>query len=250
MGLSTAVGAYVKELAQKLYFVCDDGAKFEDQTARMSRFWMIPLGLTVLVIVPFLIWGERIEALLVIDTARSGFGQSGLHAGLTGVLLLTADLFLPIPTTSVIAGLGIIYGPLLGTAYALAGVMLAAITGYGFGRVLGRPFAQRWMGSQLETGERAFQRHGGWIVAASRWMPVLPEVISVSAGISRMPLPAFLAAALCGALPHCAAFAVIGHLGAETPVWTVLISALIPILLWFAAVSLGLTKRLGLDGRP
>ena len=109
--------------------------------------------------------------------------------------------------------------------------MVAASVGYGIGRFAGRPFAERWMGESLKTGERAFARHGGWIVAASRWMPVMPEVVSVVAGISRMPPPAFLLAALCGSLPHCAVFATIGALGAATPVWTIAISALVPIVL-------------------
>ena len=214
----------------------------------MSRFWLIPVLLILMVVVPFLLWGEYLESLLTLEGARDVFGSGTMHAGLVGIALLVSDLFLPIPTTSIIAGLGIVYGPFLGTVYAIAGSMLAACVGYWLGRYLGRPFAQRWLGSQLEAGERAFARYGGWIVAASRWMPVLPEVISVCAGISRMPFPAFLVAAFCGSLPHCAVFATIGHLGAGTPVWTVLISALIPIVLWFLAAWAGLTRRLGLEG--
>ncbi len=212
----------------------------------MPRFWLVPLLLAALVIGPFLIWGDSIEALITVDEGGAGFRGSGLHGAFVGIGLLVADLFLPIPTTSVIAGLGILYGPFLGTVYALAGSMLAALIGYFLGRVAGRPLAERWLGDQLATGERAFARHGGWIVAASRWMPVLPEVISVSAGISRMPLAAFLAAAFCGALPHCALFAVIGHLGAEAPIWTIVISAVVPIVLWMIAHKLGLTQRLGM----
>ena len=217
----------------------------------MSRFWLVPLLLAVLVIGPFVIWGDSIEALVTVDPQNSGFRGTTLHGGLVGIGLLIADLFIPIPTTSVIAGLGILYGPFVGGAYALAGSMLAALIGYMLGRFAGRPLAERWLGSQLQVGERAFSRHGGWIVAASRWMPVLPEVISVSAGISRMPLPAFLAAAFCGALPHCAVFAFVGHLGAEAPVWTIVISAIVPIVLWLIAHRLGWTRQLGLrpDGQ-
>lgn len=219
-----------------------------ESLTNMSKFWLIPLLLIVMVVVPFLIWGERLESFLNIETARQEFGGGTVHAGLMGIMLLLADLFLPIPTTSVIAGLGILYGPFVGTLYALAGSLLAACAGYVLGAFLGRPFAVRWLGSHLQTGERAFARHGGWIVAASRWMPVLPEVISVCAGVSKMAFPAFLVAAFCGALPHCVTFAVIGHLGADTPAWTVLISALIPIGLWFLAVRTGLAERLGLGG--
>ena len=74
-------------------------------------------------------------------------------------------------------------------------------------------------------------------------MPILPEVISVVAGVSRMPLPNFLLAAFCGVLPHCAVFAMIGHLGAEQPVWTLVISALVPVALWLVLDRLGLVPR-------
>ena len=210
----------------------------------MSRFLLIPAALAVLVVVPFLIWGDRLGGLAVTGDG-SPAGDSG-HAGLIGIGLLVADLFLPVPTSSVIAGLGIVYGPVAGTVYALAGSLLAAATGYALGRLLGRPFARRWLGPHMAAGERAFARHGGWIVAASRWMPVLPEVVSVSAGVSRMPFAAFMAAALCGALPHTALFAVAGHLGAETPGWTLLVSAVVPLLLWLVVVRTGLARRAGL----
>ena len=213
----------------------------------MSRFWLVPLTLAVFVLVPFAIWGDRIESMIKVNTETGTLGTSGIHAGLAGILLLIGDLFLPIPTTSIISGLGILYGPLIGTGFALAGSLLAALTGYALGRIAGRPLAKHWLGGHLASGERAFARHGGWIVAASRWMPVLPEVISVSAGISRMPLPAFLLAAFCGALPHCTLFTIIGHLGAATPVWTIAISALIPLVLWFIADRAGWMRRLGLD---
>ncbi len=211
----------------------------------MNRFLLIPLGWIVLILGPFLIWGDVLVSLTTADREAGTFGDLGIHAGLVGIGLMVADLALPIPTTSVIAGLGILYGPLVGTAYALAGAMLAATVGYSIGRFLGRPFARRWIGPQLSSGERVFAGYGGWIVAASRWMPILPELVSVVAGISRMPFPSFLAAALCGALPHCAVFAVIGHLGAETPVWTLVISALVPVGLWFVLDRTGLTRRLG-----
>ena len=216
----------------------------------MSRFWLVPVVLAIFVLIPFAIWGDRIETMITVNPETGALGASGLHAGLTGILLLVSDLFLPIPTTAILSGLGILYGPVWGTLFGLVGALLAALVGYGLGRLAGRPLARRWLGDHLVTGERAFVRHGGWIVAASRWMPVLPEVISVSAGISRMPLPAFLFAAFCGALPHCAVFAIIGHLGAATPAWTVAISALIPIVLWFIADRAGLMKRLSRDPQP
>ena len=210
----------------------------------MNRFWMIPLILFVLVVGPFLVWGDVLVSLSHVEQETGTFGGQKVHGALVAIGLFVADLALPIPTTSVIAGLGILYGPLVGTAYAVAGSMIAALIGYGLGRGMGRPFAAAWIGDQLETGERVFEAYGGWIVAGSRWMPILPEVVSVVAGISRMPLPVFLMAAFCGVLPHCAVFAVIGHLGSATPFWTLLISALVPVVLWLILNLLGVVPRL------
>ncbi|MEM7212334.1 MAG: VTT domain-containing protein [Pseudomonadota bacterium] len=212
----------------------------------MRKLLLIPLALIVLVLVPFVLWGEHLEAILTIDAAQEQFGATGLHGGLTGILLIVADVFLPIPRSAVMSGLGILYGPVMGTVYALIGSLIASTLAYGIGRWLGRPLVQRWMGAELDRGEALFAKHGGWIVAISRWLPVLAEVIPVVAGVNRMSLPVFLLAVLVGALPNCAVFATLGHLGADEPVLTVIISAFIPIALWLLAVWTGLTRRLGI----
>ncbi|MEM7267894.1 MAG: VTT domain-containing protein [Pseudomonadota bacterium] len=213
----------------------------------MSRFWLIPLLLALMVVGPFLIWGEAMANLLWIDpeTGQASAGQGVFWAVAIGLLI--ADIFIPVPTTSILAALGIVYGPALGAVIGVAGTMSAAAAGYAFGRFLGRPVAARFLGASIEGGERIFKRHGGWIVALSRWAPVLPEVVSVVAGVSRMPVAAFLLAALCGVVPFCIVFALVGHLGAEQPIWTLVISAVAPFALWWLARRVGLTKRFDLE---
>jgi len=208
----------------------------------MNRFWLVPLVFALFVIGPFLVWGDMLTALFTGRGAREVLGGGGGYAWMIGIGLLVADIFLPIPTTAIIAALGIYYGPAIGTLVSLAGSVAAALTGYGIGRVLGRPAAQRLIGDAIGNGEKVFARYGGWIVAASRWMPVLPEVVSCVAGVSRMPLPLFLSAVICGALPLCLTFAVIGHLGAREPGWTLALSALAPLPLWYIADRLGLSR--------
>lgn len=208
----------------------------------MSRFWIVPLVVAVLVIGPFLLLGDELTALLTPDPESGAYPGGRRWLWLVAIGLLVADIFIPIPTTSIIAALGIVYGPALGTAVAIVGTLFAAVAGYGIGRGLGRPLAARFVGDSLPKGERVFARHGGWIVAASRWMPVLPEVISVVAGVSMMRFRAFVFAVLCGVAPFCAVFAVFGHLGAERPVLTVTLSAVAPFALWWLATRLGYVR--------
>ena len=87
----------------------------------------------------------------------------------------------------------------------------------------------------LERGEWLFARIGGWAVALSRWLPLLPEVVACMAGLTRMPARTFFVALACGSVPLGFAFAAIGHAGAERPALTLALSAGLPLVLWLAA---------------
>lgn len=209
----------------------------------MRTTLIIILVLAICVMLPFLFWGDQIESLLVVDQEAGTLANQDQWAWAVGVGLLIADIVIPIPTTSIIAGLGIIYGPMLGAGVAILGSMLSAFIGYAIGRFLGRPIARRFAGSRLAEGDRLILKYGGWIVAASRWLPVLPEVISVVAGAHRMPVKLFGLSALCGVVPFSLAFATLGHVGADTPVLTLVIAAIAPLVLWLILQITGVTQR-------
>jgi uncharacterized membrane protein YdjX (TVP38/TMEM64 family) len=199
----------------------------------MVRLFWIFVGLAVLVLIPFAIWGEGLERSFSRDGVVAWLEGYGGWAWAAGVLLLASDLLLPIPATAVMAALGLVYGPLWGGLIGTAGGFMGGALGYGLCRGFGRPLALRILGpGDLEQGERLFVRTGGWLVALSRWLPVFPEVIACMAGLSRMPLGAFLIALLCGSAPIGFTFAAIGHAGAGHPVLAITLSALAPPLLW------------------
>jgi uncharacterized membrane protein YdjX (TVP38/TMEM64 family) len=192
----------------------------------------ILLGL--LVVVPFLIWGEGWEALFSGEHAAAWLQGHGSWAWAVGLGLLVADLFLPIPGTAVMSALGYVYGWLLGGLLSAAGSVASGLLAYGLCRAIGRRAAERIAGRKdLEQGQRMFARAGGWVVAWSRWLPVLPEVIACLAGMVRMRFEVFFAALLCGGIPLGFAFAAIGDAGRANPAMALLASALIPPLLWW-----------------
>ncbi len=199
----------------------------------MLRLFWIFIALALAVLVPFAIWGEGLARAFGRDGAVAWLAAYGQWAWAAGMLLLAADLLLPIPATAVMAALGFVYGPLWGGLIGTAGGVLGGSLGYGLCRAFGRPLARRLLGpGDLAQGERLFARAGGWLVALSRWLPVFPEVIACMAGLARMPLATFLIALLCGSAPLGFAFAAIGHAGAEHPVLAIALSALAPPLLW------------------
>jgi uncharacterized membrane protein YdjX (TVP38/TMEM64 family) len=203
----------------------------------MRAFWRlfgVFLALAVIVALPFVIWGEYFEATLGRESLVDRLGEYRSTAWIIATALLASDLVLPIPNTMVIAALGVIYGPFLGGLVAIAGNALSAMIGYGLCRRFGRPIAIRLLGeADMATGEALFTRSGGWMVALSRWLPVLPETISCMAGLARMPLRLFVLALLSGAVPLGFVVAGLGYAGSDRPVLTLVLCALLPLPLWF-----------------
>jgi uncharacterized membrane protein YdjX (TVP38/TMEM64 family) len=211
----------------------------------MTRLMGLFVLLAVVVAIPFVIWGSDFERSFSREGAIAWLSGHGRWAGMAGVLLLMADLFLPIPATAVMAALGFVYGPVVGGLIATVGGFLSGALAYLLCRWFGRPVAVRVLGPQeLMKGERLFARVGGWLVALSRWLPVFPEVIACMAGLSRMPPLAFFTALACGSAPLGFVFAAIGHAGVDHPALAIALSALLPPLLWLCVQPYFQAKRL------
>jgi len=184
----------------------------------------------------WVIWGESMEDRFSVAGSVAAMESAGAWAWAAGIGLLVADLLLPIPGTLVMSGLGFLYGPVVGGLLATAGGMLAGITGYGVGRLCGEGVARKWLGDlDFERGRLFFARGGGWMVALSRALPILPEVVSCMAGLVRMPFGRFVAALACGSLPIGFLFGAIGSAGRDAPGWSVAFSLAVPAVLWLAA---------------
>lgn len=203
----------------------------------MGRFFLVLLVLAVMVALPFALWGEWLENMMDQDRMLAWFREQESVAWLIGIGLLILDIFLPIPSSVIMAALGILYGPVLGGLLSTTGVIMAGAVGYGVARWLGRPLALRMAGEKtLAWGEAIFGQRGGWIVALSRWVPVLSEVVAMAAGLASMPARGFTIALVCGAPPLGFAYAILGHLGADRPFWVFGACLLIPALLWGGAM--------------
>lgn len=194
------------------------------------------LALLLLILVPFFIWGDQFDSVLSMDGARVLLEGFGWWAWALGVVLLIADIALPIPSTVVMSSLGWIYGWFWGGVISVAGSVLSGSFAYGLSRYFGRSVAVRIAGEDgLIKAESWFKDCGGWLVAVSRWMPVLPEAVACLAGLANMPWRRFWLALVCGSLPLGFAFAAIGQLGHESPFPAILLSALLPIGMWWLA---------------
>jgi membrane protein DedA with SNARE-associated domain len=123
-----------------------------------------------------------------------------------GLLVLLENLIPPIPSEVILplAGFRSRVGamqPIHVWVAATVGSVIGALILYALGRRLGydrlrRLAGKRWFfistPEDLDRGRSLFERHGSWVVAGARCVPVLRSLVSLPAGIANMPLPRFV----------------------------------------------------------
>ncbi len=215
----------------------------EDAQSNDMRLLWIALGLAVLVLIPFGIWGESFTAWFTGDAAVTWVRSWGSWGWMAVVVLLCADLVLPLPATGVMSAAGYLYGPVIGGMVSAAGSFASGMLAYGLCRGLGKRAAVLLAGeADLVRGESLFRRRGAWLVAVSRCLPIFPEVVACMAGLTRMPLGIFSVALACGCIPMAFIYAAIGARGQENPVAALALSVIVPVIL-YGAVHLIVRRR-------
>jgi uncharacterized membrane protein YdjX (TVP38/TMEM64 family) len=197
------------------------------------RLLLVIIVPAAVLMVPFLVLGDRLDAVLGGPALMALLAEAGPWAWAVGIGLVVADLVLPILSTAVMAAMGMIYGPILGGVIAAAGSFLSGVLAYTVCRALGRGAALWLLGERdLRCATVLAERYGPWLVAISRAPPLMPEAVACAAGLVAMRPAMFLTALACGALPMGFAFAALGQLGAGTPLVTILVAVLLPLALW------------------
>lgn len=124
-----------------------------------------------------------------------------------GVLVALETAFPPIPSEVILpfAGFSAAQGDVnlvMAWLFATLGALLGAWLLYGFGALVGMDrlrilATKRWFPffstSDLARGERFFERHGNKVVLLGRCIPLVRSIVSVPAGVERMPLARFTA---------------------------------------------------------
>ncbi|WP_426955625.1 DedA family protein [Muricoccus radiodurans] len=151
------------------------------------------------------------------------------ETGYFGILLLmlAENVFPPIPSELIMpmAGFSAARGDLQIVLVILAGTagsVLGALFWYGIGRWVGHERLKRWSGRHgrwltisPEDVDRAsdwFGRHGAKAVLIGRIIPAVRTLISVPAGLTRMPLVPFLLFSVLGTTVWTALLAGAGYL--------------------------------------
>jgi len=135
-----------------------------------------------------------------------------LNLGYPGlfVLIVLESTMIPIPSLLVMPFAGFLASQGAFSLPVILGInSAAALTGsllsYLLGAAGGKPLLLRYgkyvfvRAKDIEKTEQYFARHGGKTIFIGRFLPVVRHLISIPAGIARMPLPHFLTLTFLGA---------------------------------------------------
>lgn len=186
-------------------------------------------------IVPFLIWGQRIEHVIRNWSEQPGSGPA--VAGLV-VVLLGTDIFLPIPSSFVSTLAGAQLGTALATAASWLGMSLGAMLGFAVAKTWGRPWAERLSSAQeLDRMQRLNEQVGPTVLVLTRALPVFAEAAVLLAGIHRLTWHRFLPPVILSNLGIALAYSTFGSF-AEQNQWlapALGISIALPVIVLAAA---------------
>lgn len=195
--------------------------------------------LMALLLTPALQAQSSVNIAEAVDTNRSGWVASVLHwydahmnyLAVTGLMTLESS-FIPFPSEVVIppavyvasnpdsaGGMKIWLVVLFGTLGALLGALINYFLSMWLGRPIVYAFAESKLGRLLQLSKEKVQRaevyfndHGNVSTLVGRFIPVIRQLISIPAGLSKMNLGAFMFFTTIGALAWNCILALLGWL--------------------------------------
>jgi uncharacterized membrane protein YdjX (TVP38/TMEM64 family) len=171
----------------------------------------------------------------------SGLGPLGPAVAVVASACLLIAL---VPRSVLAAGAGLVFGPLNGGLYVLAGAALAALAAFAAGRALGRDFvASR---ARLTAIDAWLTRRGVVSVALMRILPVAPfGLVSYGFGTTGIRVGSYLLGTALGAAPSTFVYASLGDnaLDPGSPGFVVSIAAAGVLAAGSAAAAAFLRRR-------
>jgi membrane protein DedA with SNARE-associated domain len=156
-----------------------------------------------------------------IQDLMNSFGPFGI-----ALLMFLENIFPPIPSEVIMSLAGykaatgemsIVTVIVAGSIGSLLGIVPWYYIGYAFGEERIVRLADRygrWMtmtAEDVEAADRWFRRYGYWAVSFGRLVPTVRTLISIPAGLSRMPFGIFMAVSAVGTVVWTAFLALAGY---------------------------------------
>ncbi|MEO8505528.1 MAG: VTT domain-containing protein [Acidobacteriota bacterium] len=189
----------------------------------------------------------REHLLALMGSLRAAWWSPAVLLGLYAIL---APLGLPM-SPLIICG-AVLFGPVRGSFYNLAGLYIGALLSYWFARSLGRDLVVRLAGKKLKKAERIVARRGFWTLVGARLLPLPFPVVNFGAALAGVRPAPFIFSSMIGMLLPTALYTVLWHTvataaegeshGPRTPL-VVAFAALVALSVLPTLISLWLRRR-------
>ncbi len=173
---------------------------------------------------------ERLAALL---------SETGALAPLVLIFTMAAAVVVsPIPSLPLDLAAGAVFGPYLGTTYAVLGAEIGAIISFLIARALGRELLSKLLRMDVVFCEKCSDRHLMILLVVARLLPVFSfDVISYGAGPTNVSLKVFALATLVGMILPTFALTYLGS-SVVTVQWPLILAGIVMVVLLLLAPQL------------
>ena len=180
----------------------------------MKRWWSLAAAIACVLLLAFA--AAAIGGVPLLEDPSPVMRAARPAAAIAGVLLLIADVLLPVPSSPIMVANGALFGIAGGTLLSLLGSVGAALAGFAIGRA-GNDLIRRFVTPrEHERAGALLERWGVFAIAISRPIPIVAETVAILAGGSPVRWTQALLAAFAGSLVPAAVYAWAGA-SAQTP---------------------------------
>lgn len=181
-----------------------------------------------------LLYAADLPAYLQPDVVSRWLARRGGWAPVAYMAVMALVVVTPLPSLPLNFAAGVYFGPILGTLFSVAGATGGAIISFLLARFLGRELIDRHLKGHILLCRDCTDKLLSKIVFLGRLIPVVSfDMISYSAGLTRMSVRSFVAANFVGMLPLTFAYNYFGSAVTIGSGWTVALSVVFVVLLFF-----------------
>ena len=138
-----------------------------------------------------------------------------ISSAIASVVLLTVDIFLPVPSSLIMIANGALFGIVIGSLLSLVGNLSAAVIGFFIGRRGGSLLERLLSRSQRVQANRLLEKWGLLAIIVTRPIPLLAETTVIVAGTSEISWSKMALATFAGSLPASLLYALTGATAAS-----------------------------------
>jgi uncharacterized membrane protein YdjX (TVP38/TMEM64 family) len=171
----------------------------------LLRWWSLVAGIAATLLLIF--FAAAGAGIAVLSDPRTVMGGVRPVAALAGVLLLIADVFLPVPSSLIMAANGALFGFGAGAALSMTGSVGSALAAFAVGRAGNGAIRRFVTPREHERAGALLARWGLVAIALTRPVPILAETVAILAGSSPVTWRQVTLAAAAGSVVPAAAYA-------------------------------------------